>query len=68
VKDFLSRYFAELVIVAAIVFLLTVILIVILIAAVFTEREFKDVCDRANGTTVYDGRQYQCIKEVSHGR
>lgn len=24
--------------------------------------EFKKVCDEARGTTVWDGRQYQCLK------
>lgn len=27
-----------------------------------SSRDFKRVCDEARGTTVWDGRQYQCIK------
>lgn len=24
--------------------------------------EFREVCEKSNGKTVFDGRQYQCIK------
>ena len=32
------------------------------ISASVTTNDFKTVCDSASGTTVFDGRQYQCIK------
>lgn len=30
--------------------------------------KFKTTCDRAGGTTVYDGRQWQCIKPTPDGK
>ncbi len=29
---------------------------------------FKSTCDKAGGTTVYDGRQWQCIKPGPEGK
>jgi hypothetical protein len=26
-----------------------------------TKNHFKQICDKSSGTTVWDGRQYQCI-------
>ena len=41
--------------------------IVLILAAVFfghgkRHDEFKRVCDEAGGTTIFDGKQYQCLK------
>jgi hypothetical protein len=49
--------FFEWVIVAAIV----VILVALGFGYQHNKADFKRVCDEAKGTTVYDGRQYQCI-------
>lgn len=27
----------------------------------YTKSNFKEICDKSNGTTVWDGRQYQCL-------
>jgi hypothetical protein len=26
-----------------------------------THSDFKEVCDKSGGTTIFDGRQYQCL-------
>jgi len=54
----------EMIFVAVIVALL----VVLLIGAAENKRKFTAACDRAKGTTVYDGRHYQCIKEVTNAR
>lgn len=41
---------------------IAVILMLVFIGWNFNKAEFKKVCDEARGTTVWDGRQYQCIK------
>lgn len=38
------------------------ILIALIVGTVSNRSTFKQVCDEAHGTTVFDGRQYQCIK------
>ena len=48
----------EWLIIAAIV----AILIAVVVGFAKNSGEFKRVCDEARGTTVWDGRQYQCIK------
>ena len=42
--------------------------IVLILGAVFigsgeNRKAFKATCDETGGTTVHDGRQYQCIKK-----
>jgi len=32
------------------------------IGAVSTEKSFKEACNEIGGKTVWDGRQYQCMK------
>jgi hypothetical protein len=27
----------------------------------WTHSDFKEVCDKSGGTTIFDGRQYQCL-------
>lgn len=39
------------------------ILVPAFIGLIRNSDEFKKVCDSENGTTVWDGRQHQCIKE-----
>ena len=46
-------------IVAAIV----VILLAVFVGAGSNREKFQAVCDEARGTTVWDGRQYQCLKK-----
>ncbi len=46
----------------AIVFVIVLILAAVFIGFFKNAEEFKKVCDQARGTTVWDGRQYQCIK------
>ena len=49
----------EWLIVAAIAF----ILIAVFVGFGKNKEKFQVVCDEAHGTTVYDGRQYQCVKK-----
>jgi len=48
----------EWIILAAII----MIVVVVFIGAGKNKETFQAVCDQAKGTTVWDGRQYQCIK------
>jgi hypothetical protein len=43
---------------------LSIVVLIVLAAVGFfhTKDEFRRVCDEARGTTVFDGRQYQCVK------
>ena len=38
------------------------ILVALFFSTSASRKNFKAVCDEARGTTVWDGRQYQCIK------
>ena len=42
---------------------IAVILGAVFVGAGTNEKRFKAVCDEAGGTTVRDGRQYQCVKK-----
>jgi hypothetical protein len=41
------------------------ILFAVFIGAGNNRGKFEKACDEARGTTVFDGRQYQCIKPQS---
>lgn len=45
-----------------IILVIALILVALFVGSVKNGGEFKRVCDEARGTTVWDGRQYQCIK------
>jgi hypothetical protein len=42
------------------VLIVTLVLLTVLSMA-DTKNPFKQICDKSSGTTVWDGRQYQCI-------
>lgn len=45
-----------------IVSLIIMIMVGLVVGFVNTKMSFKAVCDGVGGTTVFDGRQYQCFK------
>ena len=47
----------------AIIAAIALILGVLFLGFVENRKAFKAVCDETGGTTVYDGRQYQCFKK-----
>lgn len=42
---------------------IALLLVAIFVGASTNGKTFKATCDEAGGTTVNDGRQYQCIKK-----
>ena len=48
-----------------IVFAIVLILVAVRVGFRPSSADFKKACDEARGTTVYDGRQYQCIKNAA---
>jgi hypothetical protein len=41
-----------------------VFILVMLSVQSCTRPSFKEVCDKSSGTTIFDGRQYQCLPPV----
>ena len=48
-----------------IIFAVALILVALGVGFKLSSADFKKACDEARGTTVYDGRQYQCIKNAA---
>jgi hypothetical protein len=41
--------------------LITTLILFAVLSMNSTEDRFKQICDKSGGTTVWDGRQYQCL-------